>query len=238
MLRKILVTLLMAGVAVAAYAEQGDSGQREVAQSVATLGGVAQSVGVERGSNAAVGEKRNRLAYSGFAGGMMVHAGWVNRGKIGIGSAPAQSVAGVPLGIGGALKVRFGDHLRVGTEGYTSSLGYGDFGSSLSIGWGGLLVDWTFEAGEFTPYVGLTVGGGVVENLTLTQKPTTDFVPEELVSYRHYGVGVVVPFVGVEYGLTERMSLTVKADYICPIATREFDFPQGVRCYVGFMFNH
>ena len=60
------------------------------------------------------------FAYRGFSGGMMLHAGWVDCGDMRVGLAPAQRLSGLPLGIGGALKVRFGDHLRVGTEGYTS----------------------------------------------------------------------------------------------------------------------
>ena len=143
-----------------------------------------------------------------------------------------------PLGIGGALRLRFGDYLRVGTEGYTSSLSYGDYGSSLSIGWGGLLVDCVLPLGRFAPYVGATIGGGVVENLTLAEKPATDLLPEQGVSYRKYGVGVVVPFIGTDYRLTERMSLTFKADYMLPLGSSHFDFPSGPRCYVGFMFNH
>ena len=118
------------------------------------------------------------FAYRGFSGGMMLHAGWVDCGDMRVGLAPVQRLSGLPLGIGGALKVRFGDHLRVGTEGYTSALSYGDYGSSLSIGWGGLLVDWTFRVGRFVPYVGATIGGGSVENLTLTEKPATDLLPE------------------------------------------------------------
>jgi hypothetical protein len=178
------------------------------------------------------------FAYNGFSGGMMLHAGWVQRGDMAVGLAPVQRLRGVPMGIGGAFKVRLGDHLRVGTEGYTSSLGYGEWGSSRSIGWGGLLVDYTFRVGDFTPYLGATIGGGLVENLTLTSEPEMDTLPEYNISYRNYGVGVIVPFVGVEYGLTERMSLTLKADYMFSLSATEFDFPSGVRCYVGFMFNH
>lgn len=187
---------------------------------------------------AAGGSGSNPLAYKGFSGGMMLHAGWVQRGDMVVGFAPAQRLRGVPMGIGGALKVRFGDHLRVGTEGYTSSLGYGEWGSSLSIGWGGLLVDYTFKVGKFLPYIGATIGGGVVENLTLSSEPAMDILPEANISYRNYGVGVLVPFAGVEYGLTERMSLTFKADYMFSLSATEFDFPSGIRCYIGFMFNH
>lgn len=177
------------------------------------------------------------LSYRGFSGGMMLHAGYADCGNINIGGV-SQRMSGMPTGIGGALKVRFGDHLRVGTEGYVSSLSYGDYGSSVSVGWGGLLVDFVWQVGKIAPYVGATIGGGSVENLTLTRYPATDMLPELNTSYRNYGVGVVVPFVGAEYALTERMSLTVKADYMIPFGTSEPDFPSGVRCYVGFMFNH
>lgn len=177
------------------------------------------------------------LSYRGFAGGMMLHAGWVTRGDMVV-DGTTQALSGVPLGIGGAVRFRFGDHLRVGTEGYTSSLGYGKWGSSLSIGWGGLLVDWSWKMGNFVPYAGVTIGGGLVENLTLTSKPALDTVPEESLSYRTYGVGVLVPFVGVEYPLSERISLSFKSDWIFALGRKEFDFPSGIRCYVGVMFNH
>ena len=177
------------------------------------------------------------LSYRGFSGGMMLHAGWVSRGDMVVGSS-TQSLSGATLGIGGAVRFRFGDHLRIGTEGYTSSLGYGKWGSSLSIGWGGLLVDWSWKMGKFTPYFGATIGGGVVKNLTLTHTPSLDTIPEEGTSYRTYGMGVVVPFVGVEYPLTERMSLTIKSDWMFGLGRTEFDFPSGIRCYVGAIFNH
>lgn len=77
---------------------------------------------------------RDGLGYRGFSGGMMLHSGWVSGGDINIGGLN-QSMRGLPTGIGGALKVRFGEHLRVGTEGYTSALSYGDYNSSLSLGW-------------------------------------------------------------------------------------------------------
>lgn len=177
------------------------------------------------------------LAYRGFSGGMMLHTGWVDRGSVTV-DGVSQRLSGLPMGIGGALRFRFGDHLRVGTEGYTSSVGYGDWGSSLSIGWGGVLVDWCWRVGPLAPYVGVTVGGGSVEHLTLTREPALDSVAEEGLSYRKYGVGVVTPFVGADYPLSERMSLTFRADCVLPMGRKEFDFPSGVRCYVGFMFNH
>ncbi|MBO7300472.1 MAG: hypothetical protein J6U53_03585 [Tidjanibacter sp.] len=180
---------------------------------------------------------RGGLSYEGFMGGMMLHCGWASVGSISVGTSAPQQIKGLPLGIGGALKLRFGDHLRVGTEGYSSALTYGTWNSSLSIGWGGLLVDWSLPMGRFAPYAGVTVGGGVVKNITLSSTPAQDTLPEENFSYRQYGVGVVVPFVGVDYALTPRMSLTFKADRMIALSDT-FDFPGGIRCYVGFLFSH
>lgn len=178
-----------------------------------------------------------RLEYRGFSGGMMLHSGWVNGGQMEIGGA-MQKMKGLPTGIGGALKVQLGDHLRVGTEGYTSALSYGDFASSLSVGWGGLLVDWAFvgRSGK-TSFFGATVGGGAVKNLTLNTEPADDFVAEEGVSFRRYAVPLITPFVGMEYPLTERINVVVKADCLIPLSEAP-DFPLGVRLYVGFMFGH
>lgn len=178
-----------------------------------------------------------RLEYRGFQGGMMLHSGWVDGGQMEIGGA-MQQMRGLPKGIGGALKVQLGDHLRVGTEGYTSALAYGDFNSSLSVGWGGLLVDWAFvgRSGK-TSFFGATVGGGSVKNLTLNTEPADDFVAEEGVSFRRYGVPLITPFVGMEYPMTERINVVLKADCLIPLSDAP-DFPLGVRLYVGFMFGH
>ncbi|MBO5902405.1 MAG: hypothetical protein J6Q40_00200 [Tidjanibacter sp.] len=186
---------------------------------------------------AASASARSGLGYRGFSGGMMLHSGWVNGGSMEIGGK-MQDMAGLPMGIGGALKVQLGDHLRVGTEGYTSALAYGDFNSSLSVGWGGLLVDWAFvgRSGK-TSFFGATVGGGSVKNLTLNTEPADDFVAEEGVSFRRYAVPLITPFVGMEYPLTERINVVLKADCLIPLSDAP-DFPLGVRLYVGFMFGH
>ena len=48
-------------------------------------------------------------------------------------------LSGASMGLGGALRVGFGKYLRVGIEGYVSTLKYKPKGSSAKIGWGGLL---------------------------------------------------------------------------------------------------
>lgn len=186
---------------------------------------------------------QERLAYRGFSGGMMLHSGYVCAGDIAIqtpflGTSPSQAIKGLPMGIGGAIKFHFGEHLRLGTEGYSSVLGYGDYGSSVSLGWGGLLVDVCDKWGRWEPFVGATVGGGIVENLTLNNPTEDDFVAESEASYRHYTTALIVPFAGVEYSISDRMGLVFKADYALPLGPSRPDFPSGVRLYVGFMFKH
>ena len=113
------------------------------------------------------------LAFRGFSGGMALHTGWVGGGNVRLTTPagrplPVQRVRGVPFGIGGSIRFHFGEHLRVGTEGYGTYLDYGGTGSRFGIGWGGLLVDWQWHAGRFHPFAGVTVGGGVVRNTTFT----------------------------------------------------------------------
>lgn len=51
----------------------------------------------------------------------------------------------MPFGIGGVIRVHLGDHWRVGSEGYVSTIKQANNGSYVKYGWGGLLTlkaDW------------------------------------------------------------------------------------------------
>lgn len=181
--------------------------------------------------------------FSGYAGGMMVHGGYVSAGSVTFrspsGTATDVSMKGVPVGIGGALKVGFGKHLRVGGEGYVSTLKYGSYGSSETIGWGGLLADCVWTGGRWSWFVGGTVGGGSVKNVTLLSEMPSDFILEDgSSSYREYGFLALVPFAGVEYAVTERIHLTAKVDWMFNASNPQPDFVKGPRLYIGFMFCH
>ncbi len=149
---------------------------------------------------------------------------------------PSQKMSGMPTGLGGALRFHFGKYLRLGTEGYSTSLKYGPYKSSLNIGWGGILVDGLYRMGRWAPFAGVTFGGGSVKNLTLTAPVSDDFAPEADISYRRYGFLTLTPFVGVEFAATPHMHLIFKADWLTDISNPQPDFPSGPRFYFGFSF--
>lgn len=184
------------------------------------------------------------LKYNGFTGGMMVHTGYLsskNAQFIGdAGSVYNVKAKGMPFGIGGALMLKFGEHLRVGTEGYSSNLKYGEFGSYEHIGWGGVLVSCAWERNKWTALLGTTIGGGGVKNVTvLTEYSTSDFILDnQTSSYRKYSFMCVSPFVAVEYAMTKKIHLIMKMDCLCNLTARQNDFAFGPRLYFGFMFCH
>ena len=150
----------------------------------------------------------NKMKYNGYSGGMMLHTGYVF----------------------------FGKYLRVGTEGYSTTLYYGQKGSYATIGWGGLLADCAFTKDRHTFFVGATVGGGAFRNLTLTEPMHHDWEVENNVSYRKYAFMAVTPFVGYEWAMTQKIHLALKLDYLLNVSNPQPDFITGPRLYIGFMF--
>lgn len=182
----------------------------------------------------------NKMKYNGYSGGMMLHTGYVFGGV----STPqhagtvvvTEKMQGLPMGIGGAIRLNFGKYLRVGTEGYSTTLYYGQKGSYATIGWGGLLADCAFTKDRHTFFVGATVGGGAFRNLTLTEPMHHDWEVENNVSYRKYAFMAVTPFVGYEWAMTQKMHLALKLDYLLNVSNPQPDFITGPRLYIGFMF--
>jgi hypothetical protein len=176
---------------------------------------------------------------------MMVHTGWVGGGRLtltdGVDSYHSR-LSGAPTGIGGVVRVHLGDHLRVGSEGYVSTLNYGGGQganrnqSHARTGWGGVLADCLWRVGDWAPYVGATIGGGGYRNLTLTAPTPLDNVIEPAASYRHYTFMMAAPFAGVEYTLTDKVRLNMKADWMFNLSNRREDFTTGIRLYFGFSF--
>ncbi|MDR1671106.1 MAG: hypothetical protein LBR57_01130 [Alistipes sp.] len=208
--------------------------------------------------------------YNGFSGGMMIHTGYIAGGNVVLYDSERDllikdipiGVSGPPIGIGGAIRLHFGPHLRIGAEGHVSTLNYGSGRGSMRnqsharIGWGGFLADYSWTIGKnWTMYAGGTIGGGSFKNLTLLDATPTDYTLEhrhakidvdddkeleEVVlpgaSYRNYSFMVLAPFVGIEYAINDRISLNLKTDWMLKLSNPQKDFATGPRLYFGFTF--
>lgn len=169
----------------------------------------------------------------GFDGGMMLHTGFVK------GNFPqlAHTVSGMPFGIGGVIRVHLGDHWRVGSEGYVSTIKQANNGSYVKHGWGGLLGDYYWKAGRFIPYAGLTIGGGVNTNLIMKGNPVPDWEPVDNTYFNKRAFLAIDPFIGCDYIVSDTFHLTLKADWLNCINAK-YRIPSGPRLYVGFIFYH
>lgn len=197
-------------------------------------------------------KKHRRMTYSGYQGGMMLHMGYAQSRNFqlnNLSGAPIGSscqLKGMVLGIGGAIRIGFGKHLRVGTEGYFSTHNYGPNASFAKIGWGGLLLDSHWKIKKVTLFVGGVIGGGSYTHLTLIDKdpknPAGDYkedfvIENQNASYRHYPFLAIDPFIGIEYAITKRIGLVAKIDYLLNATNWTDDFATGPRFFIGFMFG-
>jgi hypothetical protein len=169
----------------------------------------------------------------GFDGGMMVHTGYLSGNLDAIG----YQAKGAPLGIGGVIRLHLGEHFRIGTEGYVSTLSQRSNGSYLKYGWGGLLADFYTVLGRFQPYAGLTLGGGAMTTLLMFEEPVSAWAPIDGTRYHKQGFLAIDPFVGCDFIVAGPMHLTLKVDYLCALSASEL-LPHGPRVYIGFLFYH
>ena len=78
-----------------------------------------------------------RKIFNGYDGGMMLHLGYISTDV-----KPLDYKAeGITKGIGGAIRFHFGEHYRIGTEGYVSTMSLMNNGSYMKTFWAGLLND-------------------------------------------------------------------------------------------------
>jgi hypothetical protein len=169
----------------------------------------------------------------GFDGGMMVHSGYLS----GTLDAINYQARGAPLGIGGVIRLHLGEHFRVGSEGYVSTLAQLRNGSYLKYGWGGLLADVYMVIGRFQPYAGITLGGGSMTSLLMMETPSSDWAPIDGTRFHNQGFMAIDPFVGCDFIVSGPMHLTLKLDYLCALSQSRI-LPHGPRVYVGFLFYH
>ncbi len=184
--------------------------------------------------------------YRGFSGGMMLHLGYLYGGvSSGDGQwGVSRTMSGGTMGIGGAARVHLWGHLRVGGEGFVSSMPVGmsnyagvlQSGSYVRNSWGGVLADAYWQCGKVWPFVGGTIGGGAQRSLYIIDGSQDDWQEEGSVVFNKQTYFMLDPFVGFEVLLTSHIHLTFRVDYVLPIVRTGLLDPCGVRGYVGFMF--
>ena len=173
----------------------------------------------------------------GFSGGMMVHSGYQYGGDNPLGL----DISSPTFGIGGCAKLNFTDHFRAGFEGYfsTAPIKKGvESGSHNKLFWTGLLADWFWQCGKFTPYIGTTLGGGMETSFFMFDGDKHDWTPEGKTVLHKQPFLAIDPYVGVEYAVGKALRLTLKADWMLAINSDGLNKPMGPRVYFGFIFAH
>lgn len=188
-------------------------------------------------------KRRHPLAFSGCSGGMMVNVGYGFSGTYRLYDADGVSLGdfrrqGVPVGMGGAARIHFGNHLRVGAEGYVSTMRYAAHAGYAQIGWGGITVDSQWAVRRWTLFAGGMIGGGSHKNLDVVNDASTHEYQVSSSSYRTYPFMAVAPYVGAEFALTRKVHVVAKVDYVVNVTARRPDFVTGPRFFIGFMFCH
>ena len=168
-----------------------------------------------------------------FDGGMMLHTGYLS-GRY---DAFDLDAKGMTFGLGGTLRFHLGGHFRVGGEGYVSTMRriQGE-GSYARMSWGGIVADAYWNIGRFRPFIGGSIGGGKNSTLLMFEGDDHDWTAEPNAVLHNESFFYLNPYLGVEFALTSTVHLIFKADRL--ISLKAIDMPQGIRCYLGFIFAH
>ena len=182
-------------------------------------------------------QNQSKKGFNGYDGGMMLHAGYVSKTV-----KPVDfKTEGITKGIGGAIRFHFGEHYRIGTEGYVSTLSLNkdlSEGSYLKTFWAGLTNDFYWQFGKFMPYAGLTIGGGTVTDCFIFEGDNHDWNPESKVMVNKTAFVAIDPYIGCDYCLTDALHLTLKIDFLNGFNNSELYLPIGPRFYIGAIFFH
>lgn len=192
---------------------------------------------------------QSQRIYQGFSGGMMLHTGYLFGQNP---SAPKNeegvlcSPEGATFGIGGAIRVNLWRLLRVGGEGFVSTMSSPltncrqllQPGSFVRSGWGGVNADMCWREKSVWPYVGASVGGGSMRSFYLLQGNQCDWQEEEKTLFHKQPFVYVDPYLGIDWCMTQKVHLTFRLDWLLAFHQQTFVLPTGPRLYVGFMFCH
>ena len=187
--------------------------------------------------------------YQGFSGGMMGHAGYLfgeNADAPKADNGLICSPQGGTFGLGGALRVHLWKHLRVGGEGFVSTMNSGTTnmkhvlqeGSYIRTGWGGVLMDACWRKEKVWPYIGGSVGGGAMRSLYVLDGSQDDWIAENKAYLHKQSFFYVNPYVGMDWCMTQKVHMTFRVDWMVALHAGEVVLPTGPRLLVGFMFFH
>lgn len=191
------------------------------------------------------GRRDSVAVFQGFSGGVMVHTGY-QFGTHAESPETGRTLHGATFGIGGAARVNLWKHLRLGGEGYVSTMPQWATnhrqlwqpGSYVRSGWGGILADACWRGEKIWPYIGGTIGGGAVHSLYLFEGNEDDWIEETHAMVHKQSFFYVDPYVGLDWCMTEKVHLTFRLDWMIAVHRAELVYPTGPRLYVGVMFCH
>ena len=179
---------------------------------------------------------------------MMVHAGYLFGQPAGATLPTGENISpqGVTYGLGGSMRVHLWKHLRVGMEGFSSTMkseatdqhNFLQKGSYIRTGWGGMIADACWRLEKVWPYIGGSVGGGAMRTLSIVEGSQDDWTPEGVAVLHKQGFGYVNPYVGMDYCITRRIHATFRLDWMLAFADKQLVYPTGPRLYIGIMFCH
>ena len=214
------------------------------------------------GNDSTALQSEKSRVFQGCSGGMMGHVGYLFGQPAGATLSTGENISpqGMTYGLGGSMRVNLMKHLRVGCEGFSSTVKSGmtdqrDFlqkGSYIRTGWGGIIVDACWRLEKVWPYIGGSVGGGAMRTLSIVEGNQDDWAPEQTAILHKQGFGYINPYVGMDYCITKRIHATFRLDWMLAFASQQKErqalsddshspsivLPTGPRLYIGIMFCH
>ncbi len=166
-----------------------------------------------------------------FTGGMLLHSGYIKNNN------SSYQVDGLCFGLGGKLAFHIGNHLRLGSEGFSSNVNYQNNDGYHKLGYGGLLIEYQFLPKKITPVFGFAVGAGTIKDLYVLQGNIDDNKSDEVI-YKVYAVLLATPSISLEYALSEKIKIALRLDYMINLNNEyQNDFASGPRIHLGVLFG-
>jgi hypothetical protein len=180
-----------------------------------------------------------KWGYKGYAGGMFVHLGYVGSKQFSVfdlqGNEIEQQIKGITYGLGGKMSIFLHRFFRMGGEGYFSTCNYGSYKNNCKIGWGGITFDFLYTVKKWAPFIGITAGGGNAKHLIFIEKSQNNSCAEPVVHFSNM-LCIINPAAGIEFLISNRLSILLKIDYMLNVYKKHNVYPQGLRLYFGLHF--